>query len=127
MPANLVAAATSPGRRTSAARRDGYARNWASPMASTATATSRDGTLIAFEAQGSGLPALVFVHGWSCDRSYWQAQFGQLSTRAQCVVVDLAGHGESDTAVTERDPGAPSIERAPASRSSYGAVRHDKA
>ena len=64
----------------------------------TATATSRDGTLIALEAQGSGLPALVFVHGWSCDRSYWEAQFGQLSTRAQCVVVDLAGHGESDTA-----------------------------
>ena len=65
-------------------------------MASTATST--DGTLIAFEAQGSGLPALVFVHGWSCDRTYWQAQFGPLSAHAQCVVLDLAGHGESDTA-----------------------------
>ena len=62
------------------------------------SAISNDGTSIAFEAQGSGLPALVFVHGWSCDRSYWEAQFKPLSAYTRCVVVDLAGHGESDTA-----------------------------
>ena len=62
------------------------------------TATSNDGTAIAFETQGSRLPALVFVHGWSCDRSYWEAQVKPLSAHAQVVVIDLAGHGDSDTA-----------------------------
>ena len=61
-------------------------------------ATSIDGTAIAFETQGSELPALVLVHGWSCDRSYWEGQYAPLSAHAQVVVVDLAGHGDSDTA-----------------------------
>jgi pimeloyl-ACP methyl ester carboxylesterase len=34
----------------------------------------------------------VFVHGWSCDRSYWRALDLPAS---QVVTVDLAGHGES--------------------------------
>jgi len=34
----------------------------------------------------------VFVHGWSCDRSYWRSQVFP----SHCVVaLDLAGHGES--------------------------------
>ena len=61
------------------------------------SATSNDGTVIAFEARGSGLPALVFVHGWSCDRSYWEAQVEPLSSHARVVVLDLAGHGDSST------------------------------
>jgi len=61
------------------------------------TATSDDGTAIAFEVQGSGTPALIFVHGWSCDRSYWEAQLKSLSTHTQVVAIDLAGHGASDT------------------------------
>jgi pimeloyl-ACP methyl ester carboxylesterase len=35
---------------------------------------SPDGIPIVFETDGSGSPALVFVHGWSCDRSYWSRQ-----------------------------------------------------
>jgi len=37
-------------------------------------ATSPDGIPIAYDDAGSGSPALVFVHGWSCDRSYWRHQ-----------------------------------------------------
>lgn len=40
-------------------------------------------------------PALVFVHGWSCDRSYWEGQLGPFSGRFRVLAVDLAGHGES--------------------------------
>src|SRR5258708_4844051 len=29
--------------------------------------TSADGIRIAYETQGQGTPALIFVHGWSCD------------------------------------------------------------
>ena len=31
--------------------------------------TSRDGIPLAYEAHGAGAPAVVLVHGWSCDRS----------------------------------------------------------
>ena len=42
-------------------------------------ARSGDGIPLRFEARGSGAPALVFVHGWSCDRSYWDVQLDWFS------------------------------------------------
>jgi len=57
--------------------------------------TSPDGIRIAYEARGEGTPALVFVHGWSCDRSYWKGQLEPFSRQFRVVAVDLAGHGES--------------------------------
>ena len=57
--------------------------------------TSEDGIRIAYETHGKGTPALVFVHGWSCDRSYWQGQLRPFSRKFKVVAVDLAGHGES--------------------------------
>ena len=38
---------------------------------------------------------LLFVHGWSCDRSYWREQVPLFSNGFHVVLVDLAGHGES--------------------------------
>jgi pimeloyl-ACP methyl ester carboxylesterase len=58
-------------------------------------ATSPDGIRIAYETRGEGTPALVFVHGWSCDRSYWKGQLQPFSRQFKVVAVDLAGHGES--------------------------------
>lgn len=54
-----------------------------------------DGVTIRYEATGSGGPALVFVHGWSCDRSYWRAQVAHFGRGRRVVALDLAGHGES--------------------------------
>ena len=58
-------------------------------------ARSPDGISLAFEAHGDGTPALVFVHGWSCDRGYWKGQLRPLAARYRTVAVDLAGHGAS--------------------------------
>jgi pimeloyl-ACP methyl ester carboxylesterase len=58
-------------------------------------ARSADGVPIHYEVLGSGAPALVFVHGWSCDRSYWRHQTNHFAAGHQVVAVDLAGHGES--------------------------------
>lgn len=58
-------------------------------------ATSRDGIPLALEVHGVGEPSLVFVHGWSCDRSYWRGQLRPLAARYQTMAIDLAGHGES--------------------------------
>jgi pimeloyl-ACP methyl ester carboxylesterase len=59
------------------------------------TVASADGVPIAYEVHGTAAPALVLVHGWSCDRSYWKEQVDELSPQFQLVLIDLAGHGAS--------------------------------
>ncbi len=58
-------------------------------------AVSADNVPISYEVHGSGEPALVFVHGWSCDARYWRAQVPPFSRKHRVVVLDLAGHGHS--------------------------------
>jgi pimeloyl-ACP methyl ester carboxylesterase len=58
-------------------------------------ATSTDGVRIAYEVRGGGSLALVFVHGWSCNRSFWAGQMEPFSKQFEVVAVDLAGHGDS--------------------------------
>lgn len=57
--------------------------------------TAPDGVRIAYEVHGSGSPALVFIHGWSCDRSYWAGQLPAFAKSFQVVAIDVGGHGES--------------------------------
>ncbi|HKZ74331.1 MAG TPA: alpha/beta hydrolase [Steroidobacteraceae bacterium] len=57
--------------------------------------TSPDGVHIQYRLYGSGEPAVVLVHGWSADSSYWRGQLDDLKTRYTVVTVDLAGHGGS--------------------------------
>jgi pimeloyl-ACP methyl ester carboxylesterase len=42
---------------------------------------------------GSGAPAIVFVHGFGCSRTDWEAQVVHFSGRRATVAVDLPGHG----------------------------------
>jgi len=56
----------------------------------------RDGVRLAYEEAGATEPAIVFVHGWTCDRSHFAAQVARFSADHRCVSVDLRGHGASD-------------------------------
>jgi pimeloyl-ACP methyl ester carboxylesterase len=56
----------------------------------------RDGIKLAYLDEGSGEPAFVFIHGWTCDRSYFKPQHDYFKPRHRVVSVDLRGHGESD-------------------------------
>lgn len=67
----------------------------AAAPAKPATVPSADGVPIAYEVVGQGSPALVLVHGWSCDRGYWKEQIEYLAPQYKLVLIDLAGHGES--------------------------------
>ncbi len=58
-------------------------------------ALSPDGVRVCYEVHGKGSPAVLFVHGWSCDRRYWDQQLRYFGERYQVVAIDLAGHGES--------------------------------
>jgi pimeloyl-ACP methyl ester carboxylesterase len=68
------------------------------PIAATSavdTVLSYDSIPIVYETRGSGAPAVVFVHCWSCDRSYWEDQLDAFASDHKVVAIDLAGHGES--------------------------------
>lgn len=60
-------------------------------------ATSSDGLKISYTDQGQGSPALVFVHGWSCDKGYWKNQVPAFSDEYRVVTLDYGGHGNSGT------------------------------
>jgi len=55
----------------------------------------RDGITLAYDAGGRGDPPIVFVHGWSCDRSYFAPQIEHFSARHAVAALDLRGHGMS--------------------------------
>lgn len=44
---------------------------------------------------GQGRPPIVFVHGFGCAHTDWDAQVAHLSSRHQRIAVDLRGHGAS--------------------------------
>ena len=63
--------------------------------ASPALAADVDGAKVHWTSKGSG-PAVIFVHGWTCDESSWQNQVPAFSTQYRVITLDLPGHGKSD-------------------------------
>lgn len=60
------------------------------------TVLQRDGVRLAYVDEGKGEPAFVFMHGWTCNRSYFKPQHDHFKAKHRVVSVDLRGHGESD-------------------------------
>ncbi len=63
--------------------------------AKTDSVISADNIQIYYDVYGDHEKTLVFVHGWSCDRSYWNNQVEEFAKKYRVVNIDLAGHGES--------------------------------
>jgi pimeloyl-ACP methyl ester carboxylesterase len=63
--------------------------------------TSADGVHIEYHVYGKGDPAIVLIHGWSCDGNYWSSQLAELKAKYTTVTVDLAGHGASGSNRTD--------------------------
>jgi pimeloyl-ACP methyl ester carboxylesterase len=59
-------------------------------------AIAPDGVHVQYRVYGSGEPALVFIHCWSCDSNYWREQVPAFKQKYTVVTVDLAGHGGTD-------------------------------
>lgn len=56
-----------------------------------------DGVRVHYESYGAGGEALVFIHGWACDLTFWRGQealYDHPDRRA--LLIDLPGHGSSD-------------------------------
>lgn len=58
------------------------------------------------QAAGSGVPEMVFVHGFTCDHTDWAAQVAEFGGAQAVLACDLRGHGQ-----TPGDPADCSIER----------------
>jgi pimeloyl-ACP methyl ester carboxylesterase len=59
------------------------------------TARAEDGLSVAYDVRGQGKVAVVLVHCWACDRSFWKEQVEPLSRKYRVVTLDLGGHGAS--------------------------------
>ena len=68
----------------------------AEPSPGVARSTQLDGAKIHYTEYGSGENALLFVHGWSCDETFWAGQAAALGAQFHVITVDLPGHGQSD-------------------------------
>jgi pimeloyl-ACP methyl ester carboxylesterase len=54
-----------------------------------------DGVKVHYESYGSGTEAVVFIHGWTCDLTFWRGQAPVYRSR-RSLLIDLPGHGQSD-------------------------------
>lgn len=73
-------------------------------MNKTMLATSDDGTRIAYEVHGDGIPILL-LHGFSDSRASWSAAGytdDLVSNGHRVVLIDARGHGESDRPIDPR-------------------------
>lgn len=61
-----------------------------------------DGSRIYYKINGKG-SAVVLVHGWTCDSTFWRMQVPALSEHFQAITLDLPGHGKSDAPTTDYD------------------------
>src|SRR5205085_5298507 len=48
-----------------------------------------------YESYGKGQDAVVFVHGWTCDLTFWRGQ-APVYQKHRSLLVDLPGHGQSE-------------------------------
>ncbi len=54
-----------------------------------------DGRKVHYKVTGNGKPAIVLVHGWTCDLTFFREQL-PLAARHRLLFVDLPGHGRSE-------------------------------
>lgn len=54
-----------------------------------------DNVRISYTKHSEGDNILLFVHGWSCDQTYWKEQIDFFKSDYQVITTDLAGHGLS--------------------------------
>ena len=67
----------------------------ASAILLSAANATLDGNRIWYEVNGTSGTALVLVHGWTCDSTFWSHQVPAFSRHFRVLSVDLPGHGRS--------------------------------
>src|ERR1035441_5950667 len=60
-----------------------------------AAEVTSDGSRVHYESYGKGQEAVVFIHGWTCDLTFWRGQ-APVYQKHRALLVDLPGHGQSE-------------------------------
>jgi pimeloyl-ACP methyl ester carboxylesterase len=60
-----------------------------------ASAATVEGIPIHSTTHGKGPKTIVFVHGWTCDETSWDAQVPVFEKDYRVITLDLPGHGKS--------------------------------
>src|SRR5262249_28464578 len=55
-----------------------------------------DAMRVHYQNYGEGKEAVVFIHGWSCNLTFWKANIPAFTEQSRVIAIDLPGHGESD-------------------------------
>ncbi len=55
-----------------------------------------DGMKVHYKSLGTGATALVLVHGWTCDLTFFREQVPAFAGKIRMILLDLPGHGRSD-------------------------------
>lgn len=58
---------------------------------------SSEGTVYHYEVEGTGAETVVLLHGFTGTRKTWKHTVTALSTKYQTVVLDMPGHGRTET------------------------------
>lgn len=49
-----------------------------------------------YQNYGKGDEALIFVHGWTCNLTFWKANLPAFTDKTRVIAIDLPGHGQSE-------------------------------
>jgi pimeloyl-ACP methyl ester carboxylesterase len=71
-------------------------------LAAVLPAATVDGIKIHSSVMGKGQKTIIFVHGWTCDESTWNAQVPALCKEYRVITLDLPGHGRSGSPKDDR-------------------------
>lgn len=73
------------------------AESTANPLDKVPSSFAKLGNIrIHYKSIGSGDPALVFIHGWGGEMTYWHDQIPAFAGKIHVLLIDLPGHGQSD-------------------------------
>lgn len=55
-----------------------------------------EGARVNYVDYGKGSEALVFIHGWSCNHTFWKDNLPAFKDKTRVLALDLPGHGTSE-------------------------------
>lgn len=55
-----------------------------------------DGSRVHYQNYGTGTEAVIFIHGWTGNASFWHSNVSAIVPTGRVIAMDLPGHGDSD-------------------------------
>jgi pimeloyl-ACP methyl ester carboxylesterase len=54
-----------------------------------------NGMKLSYTETNGSKPAIILLHGWTCNRTFWNKQLELFTDKRKAVAIDFRGHGES--------------------------------